>query len=664
MAIVTVVMITLPLIYIGMIGLIVAGLYYHAVYDIAIFQHVGNGRWASRAAVMIYVGPLIAGTMVVAFMLKPLFARPARRERVHVLEPGAEALLHAFVARICDSVGAPRPSRIEADSEVNASARREGFLLGIFGNRLVLRIGLPLVAGLNLRQFAGVLAHEFGHFSQGAGMRLAVVIMSINSWFARVVYERDSWDESLAEWSTSGGNDIWIMIFVGLIRLSVWLTRRILWVLMWVGHLVSVSLRRQMEYDADRYEARMVGGAVFGETMWRFRLMGLASNGAHSDLQSSWRERRMPDNFPKLVLANIPQIPKEVVTASRQGIDSGTTGWLDLYPSDKDRMVHAAIEEPGEGIFHLEGSATDVFSDFDALARVVSFDLYKSWLGPEITDQQLYSVADLVESQASTQEGHAACQRFFLRGLIPLIDRISMPGDYPVAPADPATAEQALVRARNDLQAASAAHLEALAGRDQIFERLSKAQIAKIALEVGMPIQAAKYGLEGCTVPAAERARDLANAELRRVVSECQEFGATAALRLMHTLAILEVDTVADRMPDGHERREECRAIFPCVVYLGSHLGDLVSSLVVQRSVLIGMAELYQTARSQTSTDDQRLASCRRKRAQRPGRGPVEGAQHSLLPIRARARRHHGGPVRFRPLVARQKRYRRTDANE
>jgi Peptidase family M48 len=362
---------------------------------------------------------------------------------------------------------------------------------------LVLRIGLPLVAGLNLRQFAGVLAHEFGHFSQGAGMRLAVVIMSINSWFARVVYERDSWDEGLAQWSTSGGTEV--MILVGLIRLSIWLTRRILWVLMWVGHLVSVSLRRQMEYDADRYEARMVGGAVFGETMERVRLMGLASNGAHSDLQSSWCERRMPDNFPKLVLANIPQIPKELVAASRQGIDSGTTDWLDLYPCDKDRMAHAAIEEPGQGIFHLQN--------------------------------------------------------------------------------------------------ARAAHLETIAAWDLVFKRLSQARIAIISLEVGMPIKAVQYGLKESTAQAAQQALGQDEAEFRRVVSLAQPFGAMAALRLAQALALLEVDAVADRIADGHDRREEARAGYPSVVYLGSHLGDLMSSLVMHRSVLIGMAEIYQAAR-------------------------------------------------------------------
>jgi len=78
------------------------------------------------------------------------------------------------------------------------------------GNDLVLAAGLPLVAWLSLRQFAGVLAHEFGHFSQGAGMRPTYVIRSISHWFTRVIYERDEWDDKLVQWSegtdASGGS--------------------------------------------------------------------------------------------------------------------------------------------------------------------------------------------------------------------------------------------------------------------------------------------------------------------------------------------------------------------------------------------------------------------------------------------------------------------------
>lgn len=46
---------------------------------------------------------------------------------------------------------------------------------------------------LDLQQFAGVLAHEFGHFAQSSGMRLSYLIRSINHWFARVVFEEDQW---------------------------------------------------------------------------------------------------------------------------------------------------------------------------------------------------------------------------------------------------------------------------------------------------------------------------------------------------------------------------------------------------------------------------------------------------------------------------------------
>ena len=301
------VMVLLPLLYVAIIGLVVAALAYHAINHVTIFKATGMRANAVKLAVLIYISPLIAGVVVVALMLKPLFARAARGPKQRLLEPGTEPLLYAFVDGVCASVGAPRPARIEVDCRVNASAHRDGGLLGVLGGKLILTIGLPFAAGVSLKQFAGVLAHEFGHFSQGAGMRLMALIMRINMWFARVVYERDQWDETIASW-TSGAQG-YVMIIGAVVRLAVWLTRRVLWVLMQLGHVVSGFLSRQMEYDADRYQARMVGGAVYAETMWRFRLMALAENGAFADLKSSWQQRRMPDNFPKLVMANIPANP-------------------------------------------------------------------------------------------------------------------------------------------------------------------------------------------------------------------------------------------------------------------------------------------------------------------------------------------------------------------
>lgn len=131
------------------------------------------------------------------FMLRPLVAAAPKQASLQRLEPEDEPLLFAFVARLCRAVGAPRPHAIHLDCQVNTSASFWRGWLGMFSGRLVLTIGMPLAVGLSLREFAGVLGHEFGHFAQGGGMRLTYIIRSVNHWFTRVVYERDERDMRL-----------------------------------------------------------------------------------------------------------------------------------------------------------------------------------------------------------------------------------------------------------------------------------------------------------------------------------------------------------------------------------------------------------------------------------------------------------------------------------
>jgi len=590
-AIVAGVMGLLPVIYVAIIGLVVAGVVYHAVNDVTIFKAAGGRVGAMKGAFLAYVAPLVAGVVVVALMIKPLFARPARGPKQRMLEPGAEPLLYAFVDGVCNSVGAPRPARIAVDCMVNASAHREGGILGVVGGELVLTIGLPFVAGVTLKQFAGVLAHEFGHFAQGAGMRLYALIMRTNMWFARVVYERDQWDETIASW-TSGAQG-YVMIIGAVVRLAVWLTRRVLWVLMQLGHVVSGFLSRQMEYDADRYEARMVGGEVYAETMWRFRVMGLAENGASADLQSSWQQRRLPDNFPKLVMANIPQIPEPVIAAYRLAMDHAGTGWFDTHPADKDRIARARREEPGPGIFHLDGPATNVFRDFDALAKSTSFAMYKSLVGPGITRDQLYEVSELVATQTAAQEGDAAAARFFL-GAWNQTQRLPMPREYPGVPADLSAAKRALIQARKDLEAARDASVEADGRTDEICDRLYRAEIALVFLKAGVPIKPADFKLKAATPQAAESAHDRAESALRDRDAACEPFAAAAARRLTQALALLEAEPVAARVADGPARRDEPRALYRCAAHLAANVAPQIAHLACARQVLIGTLQVHE----------------------------------------------------------------------
>ena len=112
-----------------------------------------------------------------------------------------------------------------------------------------------------------MLAHEFGHFAQRAGLRSYFLIQTIQGWFARVVYQRDSWDAWLQrqcnarDWRIKGV----AYLAAGLVAGS----RRYLALLMKCAGWLSSAFSRQMAFDADRYESALIGAAAFEQTSLR-----------------------------------------------------------------------------------------------------------------------------------------------------------------------------------------------------------------------------------------------------------------------------------------------------------------------------------------------------------------------------------------------------------
>jgi Zn-dependent protease with chaperone function len=335
-------MLLLPLIYMALIAGVCSFLYWHVTQSAALWQTVGGGRVAG----WLFLVPVGVGSLLVLFMIKPLFVRRASYFRPSKIDLADEPLLFAFVEKLCTRVGAPMPAEIHLDIQVNASAGfRRGFL-SIFGNDLVLTVGLPLVAGLNLHQFAGVLAHEFGHFAQATGMRMSYIIRSINLWFERVVYEEDEWDERIRRWSREWDFRIGFVLLIA--RFFICITRRILWLLMLLGHAISGFMLRQMEYDADRHETLLVGAEVFESTARRFVELSLAHQWASQDLEMAWEEGRLVDDLPALILANERHIPEDVrEKVLKTHLQNLETGLFDTHPSHAHRIANARkVESP------------------------------------------------------------------------------------------------------------------------------------------------------------------------------------------------------------------------------------------------------------------------------------------------------------------------------
>ncbi|MEZ6094703.1 MAG: M48 family metalloprotease [Pirellulaceae bacterium] len=405
-------MILLPLVYVALIALAIYGVYYHATHATVVFSNIPSrraSRYAGLLALLLYVGPIVIGVIAVLFMIKPLFARSAKVERRRSLTRDGEPLLFAFVDKLCESVHSPKPKRIDVDNDVNASASfRRGLWSMLLPGDLVLTIGMPLAAGLTCRQLAGVLAHEFGHFSQGAGMRLTYLIRRINMWFSRVVYERDVMDEWLTE--TANSIDIRIGIVLHLARLIVWLSRGVLWVLMMIGHFFSSFLMQQMEYDADMHEIRFSGSDNFRKTFEQLRLLGIGYQQAMYDQRTYFMEGRLANDMARLTVVNRDAISKTKIREILESALAEKTKWHETHPADADRIKRAERAQD-EGVFHLEQPASVLFRHFESTCKAVTHDYFKAIFEGKVGTHMWASVDSLVSHKNDTIEAEAATAR-------------------------------------------------------------------------------------------------------------------------------------------------------------------------------------------------------------------------------------------------------------
>jgi Zn-dependent protease with chaperone function len=371
LALVALMMALLPLLYVAMVAGAAWGVFYYAThaYGALISPHGGRGRGVF--SVLLYVIPLLAGALIILFLVKPLFARRAPRAQPLALNPAVELTLFKFIALICEAVGAPMPSRIDVNCQLNATAGfRRGFA-SLLGDDLVLTIGLPLAAGLSLQQFAGVMAHEFGHFTQSMAMRLSYIIWRVNLWFASLVYERDAldlWLDECAEEEEEG----YTALVVGLAQFGVGCSRLVLQLLMHLGHAVCCFLSRQMEHDADAYQIQVAGSETFEATLRRLHVLERATARAYEALQASWvQSRRLPDNFPAFLLQQERELPLALRAKLDATMGLARAGVFHTHPSHAGRIQRARLANL-PGLFQMDGPASALFANFDALARQVT----------------------------------------------------------------------------------------------------------------------------------------------------------------------------------------------------------------------------------------------------------------------------------------------------
>ncbi len=544
--IVAVGMVMLPLAYAVMIVAVLYGLYAYVAYGL------DSGSFGNLMAWPLHLAVGFVGLVLVAFMIKPFFSGSYQQFKPRPIRKDQEPVLFAFIERLCAMMDVPFPKRIYVTCKANASAGFRRGMSSFFSHDLELMLGLPLVAGLELQQLAGVLAHELGHFAQGTAMRLTYVIRSVSYWFARVVYERDAWDVWLYRQTADPGVPLWVVVPIRLCQMMITLVRGILWLFMWISHGLASALMRQMEYDADRRQVRLVGAETFETCMWELIVLNVGHQKSLADLEESLREGRLADDLPGLVVVNRRDLPVHVIDPLRSQLASEKTSLFATHPAARDRVANAR-GELARPAFSSDLPAPALFRDFAALSKRVSLDFYRAVLGPRVTPEDLFPLTGVVERRDRTSNERDVLNRYFrdtVTALRPLV--------LDTRPLTDVKGTEALVAA------ARAAHQQVAEALPQMlrdgtdyqetFDKLLELQKAQAMTTAG-------FQLKGADSAAIQHLENQAREQLDDLDERLKSGEQAVGKRLTTALYLMKSELVSFRVDGVDEFRREAPAL-------------------------------------------------------------------------------------------------------
>lgn len=588
----TFVVLLTPVVYLALITATGYGVYYHAVNHQDMLAAV-RGRGAALMF-LAYVAPMVIGPILILFMLKPFFTRPRHEQRSRSLVRQNEPLLFTFVDMICETVGAPPPRRIDIDCQMNASASFRRGMASMLGKDLVLTIGMPMVAGLSLQQFGGVLAHEFGHFSQGAGMRLTYVLRSVSAWLDRSVNQRDAWDEWLA--SAAAELDLRLGWVLWLAMFMVWIARRVLWLLMMISMTVVGYVLRQMEYDADRYEARFAGSDAFETTTTKMARLDVAMQKAYAQIGASHRDGKLVDDLPRLVALNEAKLEPSLSNQLAEYLQNARTGLFDSHPTDKDRIANARRED-AEGVFHIKGPAGALFSDFPAQCKATTWEFYREVLGDGVKRAQLKPVG-AITTELDAQVSAADALYRYLQGTWRPVVRVGLRRDAltPVEAPKAAVAEAHALRTK--FEAAVAEQRQQVGKLDKWRERLTVARAYETLYKAEVRLSKKERPEDLPDRDTAVTTRTKAQRRVNILSRQIEEAGEVNEARLTAAIRLLCHRAVHSQLPKGAKLKSRVETLVPALVAIEGQL-ETINTLREQAgvlSILIAALQRYGTS--------------------------------------------------------------------
>jgi len=559
-------LILLPLVYFSaIIGLCVVEYHYCTVVLPMAMEH-------ENAKVLIYYFiPPTAILALILILLKPLFFGWGRKPTEFEISREREPLLFELVDHVCDFVGAPVPNKIVVDCRVNAAAGlSRGFWGALFGgNDSDLYIGLPLVAGMTTSEFAGVLAHEFGHFTQSGSRRMTYIVHTLLNWFAHIYYYRDWMDNWLIAGSKTGLpiNIAFCYAVRGVIRIG----RGIIWCLMMLGNLAAGYMSRQMEFDADEFQAQLCGSECLAVSSLKGIMLGFADQKTINDLNYMLTEERLADNYPLLITVNARIHSVELQRSASKVIQEEKAGLFSTHPCTRER-IKAAQDMNVPGVLHVNLPASLLFRNFIGLCREVSLHFYRDVVGINVESHMLRNSGDVTKQFQREDMSMKAITNFFQRtvqnGLLLPSVRVDEQQNFQEA-------VRLLQKVRDQQANCAADAYDAIKAYDKVYTQWAQAEFFRALVRIDVKPNFSGLDFRFRTRDEANRTVDKFATNRAALESRLDYRRKVAAERLTLALRLLKFSEIQNRIEDGPELLHRIETLMPILTACGSMQREL-----------------------------------------------------------------------------------------
>lgn len=343
----------------------------------------------SLITLMLGIAIFSIGVLILFFMVKFVFASN-KTDRSNLIEiyQRDEPRLFEFINTIVKETGTDFPKRIYISSEVNASVFYDSNFWSMFlPVKKNLHIGLGLMNSVTTDEFKGIIAHEFGHFSQRS-MKVGSYVYNVNQVIHNMLYDNESYEAIISKWSNLSG------YFSFATAIGIKIIGGVQWVLKQVYNVVNINymaLSREMEFHADEVAANIAGSQSLATSLVRMELAAQAYNNVLNFYGNKIQENLRPsDIFPqqqflmafsaeehKLPMANdLPVVTLETKNRFNKSKLSFDDQWSS-HPSDHDRIkrlneLNIIITETDTSI------AINLFADKEEIQALTTINLFAS----------------------------------------------------------------------------------------------------------------------------------------------------------------------------------------------------------------------------------------------------------------------------------------------